>query len=324
MCGVTLFAFGLTGCFLLPKEEALLPPPVLKQPQIKYDTYTVEKGTIEDSVSAGGRFIYAEQHALSFKSTTGRLKSIDVTYLQKVKKGDVVAQLDTANLGLQIQEQQLQVKKAQITLERQKTLGADKFQLQIGAIDVQLAQLQLQQLENQMESSVIRSPMDGTITYIASVEEGSFIDSYTIIAEVADPSKLYVAYDGSNIGDFRLGMSVTVTVNDKGYEGTVVMTPAQFPIDAPESEKNQIYVSMSKLPPGVEAGDSASLHLILERKQNVLIIPRAQVQLYLGRKFVYVLSNGVRTERDVETGIENATQVEIVKGLKEGEKIVLR
>jgi multidrug efflux pump subunit AcrA (membrane-fusion protein) len=40
--------------------------------------------------------------------------------------------------------------------------------------------------------------------------------------------------------------------------------------------------------------------------------------------YVYVLEDGIRSERNIDIGIENATEVEITEGLEEGELIVLR
>ncbi|MFW5684405.1 MAG: efflux transporter periplasmic adaptor subunit, partial [Spirochaetota bacterium] len=65
-------------------------------------------------------------------------------------------------------------------------------------------------------------------------------------------------------------------------------------------------------------------YLVLAEREDVLVLPKRAVQRYATRRYVHVLVNGVRVERDVEIGLETATEVEIVRGLEEGEEVVLR
>jgi hypothetical protein len=55
----------------------------------------------------------------------------------------------------------------------------------------------------------------------------------------------------------------------------------------------------------------------------VLIIPRSGLRTYLGRDYVQTLDGDSRKEVDVEKGIVSSTEVEIRKGLKEGQTIIL-
>ena len=81
---------------------------------------------------------------------------------------------------------------------------------------------------------------------------------------------------------------------------------------------------MPNLPEEIQKGDSTTIYLILEKRENALVIPRSQVQRYLGREYVYLLEDGVRIERNIETGLQNATEIEVAAGLEEGELVVLR
>lgn len=319
---LSIFLFG--GCFLLPKEEELLAPPIMEAPEITYRTVAVKKGSVENSVRVTGYFVYAEQYSVSFKSMTGRLRDIHVEYGEVVEEGQILAELETDNLAVRIEQQELVARKAELNRQRLEIVGADKFSLEIADIDLQLARLSLEDLQINKERAILRSPMEGEVVYISNVYEGDFINSYKTMFQVADRSKLYLSYQGNNLQEFRLGMHVKIIIDKVDYEGEVVMTPAQFPFDAPESQKRQIFFELPIIPEGVRKGDSAIVYLILEKNDDTLIIPRSQVQHYMGRKYVYVLEEGIRAERNIETGIQNATEVEVVNGLAEGELVVLR
>ncbi len=321
---VALLLSTLTGCFLLPKEEAILAPPIMEPPEITYKTIAVTRKDIEDSVRVTGYFVYARQKSVQFRSASGRLDAIYVSYGDVVEEGQLLASLVTNNTELRIRQQELRVRKLELGLERKQLTGADRFEIEMAKLDLELGKIQLEQLINELETSRLRAPMSGEIVYITNAAEGDYIDSYRTMFQIADRSKLYLSYAGSNLGEFRLGMKVVVAYEDAEYDGEVVMTPAQFPIDAPESQRRQVMFEVRGLPDTVKKGESARVVLILQKQENALVIPRSQVQRYLGRKYVYVLEDGVRTERNIDTGIENATEVEVTEGLEEGELIVLR
>ena len=296
----------------------------MQPPEISYKTYELSRGTIENTVRGTGYFVYAEQSPASFKSLSGRLKSLPLKYGEIKTKGDIVAELETGDLDFRIAQQEIQVRKAEISLEKKRLVGADKFEMEIANLDLRSIQLQLDQYLKQRESSRLRSPITGEVVYIINLLEGDYVDTYRTITVIADRSKLLLSYNGSNMSEFKLGMDVNVEINKEIFSGRVYMTPAEFPYDALESQKQQILITIDDLPEDVEKGDAGSIYLILERKEDVLIVPRSQVQHYMGRKFVYVLEDGVRVERNIDTGIQNATEVEITEGLNEADLLVLR
>jgi hypothetical protein len=70
-------------------------------------------------------------------------------------------------------------------------------------------------------------------------------------------------------------------------------------------------------------GSQGELSIVTDRAENVLIIPRVGLRSYQGRSYVRILDGDVRREVDVVKGIETATEVEIRRGLEEGQKIIL-
>ena len=71
-------------------------------------------------------------------------------------------------------------------------------------------------------------------------------------------------------------------------------------------------------------GDYASLSVTLAKKEDVIVLPRRVVRSYLGRRYVQILEDGLVKERDVQTGLETPTEVEIVRGLEPGQQVIIR
>ena len=86
----------------------------------------------------------------------------------------------------------------------------------------------------------------------------------------------------------------------------------------------KVQIRVEGLSPEVTPGRTGVASLVLSRREDVLVVPRRAVQRYSSRRYVNVLVNGVRVERDVEVGLESQTESEIVAGLAEGDEVVLR
>ncbi|AEE95646.1 efflux RND transporter periplasmic adaptor subunit [Mahella australiensis] len=328
----------LSACSILPEEEETLAPPLVEPVKIEYDLYEVKKDTITTELRGNGTFVSTKDYSLSFKNTSGRLKSINVKLGQEVKKGVVVAELDTGDLENRIKQQELSVKKAkllldqnQIELERLKSSGADQYQVDkakndvaMAQIDVDMANLQLQGLRIERERAKLLAPVNGTVVYIAKVNAGDPISAYQTLVQIADPSSLQLSYETNDASKFQVGMKATVKIDSKDYQGIVVAMPASVDPELREEMQNKIYLEVKNRPADVKMGDMADFTIITAKKENVIVVPRNAVKNYMGNDYVEILEGGSKKERYIEKGLQTPTMVEVVDGLKEGDKVILR
>ncbi len=264
-----------------------------------------------------------------FRYRGGRLNKIYVKYGDEVKKGDLIAELDGGAIANDIAFQQLVVRRAQINFDRVNTQsklngGGSKYELELAGIELEMEKMKLSNFYKELEKSRLLSEIDGNIVYFKDVKQGDIINAYDVIATVANPKALQLIYSEDKVSDFRNGMKVDVVIDDVHFTGEVAATPIDAPRDADEVTKKSIRIKVDNLPDTIELGDDASFSLTLEKKENVIILPRQVVNNFTGRKFVNVLVNGIREERGVELGIQTDTEVEIVKGLEVGEPVILR
>jgi len=322
---VSLAVPALLGtCRLFPKEEKILAPPLMSPPQVNYSLTEARKGTIEQRTRVSATFVAVDQRSLYFRYRSGRIRRIAVAMGDEVKEGSLLAELDTGGLENRIAQGKLALRKAEILSERSVALNRDRYERELASLDVEMAKLQLQDLQTELEQSRLVSPIPGVVVYIARVSEGDAVDAYRSIVQVADPRKLQLQYKGDKAADFRLGSRVDVTFQDRTYVGEVVMTPGTIPLDASEEMKGSILVNLPNLPPGAGRGDTAAISILLDRRDGVIVLPRDVVHLYLGRSYVQVMEDGIKRERTVEVGLQSATEAEIVKGLQVGEKVIER
>jgi RND family efflux transporter MFP subunit len=312
----------LSGCFLFPKEEEKLAPPLMEPPQITYETYTAERRTIVDDFTVSGIFEYTQQQNLSFRSRGGYLLGVYVRSGDRVKAGQRLAELDTDQLRFQFALQEIALQKARLRAEQAQLMGKNRIEQQLAALDVTEAELTLQNSQAELAKARLVAPADGVVVYLANLGEGDSVDAYQTILRLADPRVIDLAYTGERQSSFVFGASVEVTYEGRKYAGSVIQT-TEAPSESDPAREN-VVIRVKGMPSLVQAGDSASIRVILQRRDNAIVIPRNLVQRSQGGTYVDLLRGSVKQQQPVEVGLENATEAEIVKGLSEGDLVIVR
>ena len=93
--------------------------PVSAASTANFTTATVQQGTLVATVNAAGNIAAAQDVALNFQQS-GAVQKVDVQVGDRVKAGQVLAELDTTDLNLQLQNAQVNLKVAQDKLAQAK------------------------------------------------------------------------------------------------------------------------------------------------------------------------------------------------------------
>jgi len=190
------------------------------------------------------------------------------------------------------------------------------------------AQTKLDNLREDLDKAVIRSPIDGIITYaISPLIIGDFMDARKTIVTVSNDSRLCLRLTDASVYslyDFAFGADVIVRIRQKEYAGKVIRTPSEKPENNYYDYKPYVLVEVYDLPEDVTIGTLAHASVIKDKRDNVIVVPSNAVQQYGTYAYVKVLEDGVSKERPVEVGLKSMTLWEIKSGLKEGELIIVK
>ncbi|MFF2092412.1 efflux RND transporter periplasmic adaptor subunit [Paenibacillus sp. NPDC058174] len=320
----------LSGCSLLPKEEAPIKPPLVKPAEQNYSTVLVEKGDIRTEIRGAGFFESTETDNAQFISQGGRIEKVSVKSGDTVKKGDLLLKLGVDGMDLQILEQRLALQKAEYALKQLKRNADDPDAMRLAELQLDIEKLKYDKLQGTIERSELRASMDGLVVFVEDLEPGDTVQPYQTLVTVVNPSKLRFSYQSSDtalIREASVGMKAEISTGSTKTLGKVVQTPSTAPETTneglAEKYKKTLYVDIDKLPEGAKLGMSGDLVIILTEHKDTLVIPKSGLRTYMGRTFVRVLDDKALREIDVETGLISTTLVEITKGLDEGQKIVM-
>ncbi len=179
--------------------------------------------------------------------------------------------------------------------------------------------------------SPVKSPIAGTVSNIP-VYVGSTITQGMPIARITTTDNLEIRTEVAErfIGKMRVGLEVRVTFTafpGEVFRGTVTELS---PLVDPLSRTLEMKIRLNNQDPRIRPGMFAALKIITDRKWGVVKIPADALVRRFGGNFVFVVKEdpsvptGTRAEqRQVTLGIQIDQKLEIVKGLRAGEKIVV-
>ena len=326
------------GCYLLPDEEEVLDAPTVKASDVTYSTVTAKKKDLEKKIVATGTVTAENQYTLSYEKQSGTVSKFYVKAGDKVKKGDVICDLDTYDLDYQIEEKQLYLEKAKLNVDIIYEGGGTQAEIDSAYVDVQLLEKELEKLQAQKEDSSLKSPIVGVVSSLSDVRAGDNGNPGQTIATVIDTSALYIAIQPDDLTQYDIDTEVQIRIGEDYYDGVVFMTPkklADYQAEQKEDHNNvddtgidyqadTIYVRFKDTAPAEAVGQLADTILVLDSVKDAIVISNNLIKKVDGTKVVYVLKNGEKTAVEVETGLSTGSQTEIKSGLKEGDEIVIR
>lgn len=340
-----IVAVSMSGCSLLPaeSEEEVLPP--ITPPTIsKKPEYEVRTETLERSVSGTGKMMSQREEKVYFTLDGMHVKELNVKPGDKVKKGQLLAELDVASVEKEIRSKKLQIRKAEVQMKEtlRKKDEMDPVEFEEATIAFEELRQELADLEEQIGKATLTAPFAGTIIAV-QVEKGAAVKAYDPIATIADTSNLVVAatFAKEDLEKISVGMKSTVDINGAGkVNGKIKVMPVAQSADsgnnnsgsgeggtppAKETLDKYVIVSLAKMPKGVERGTPLTVSIVTERTENAIVIPISALRSIGSRTYVQVVeSDGSKREVDVEVGQQTSTDVQIVKGLTVGQKVVGR
>ena len=178
----------------------------------------------------------------------------------------------------------------------------------------------VQETERQVKGLEIAAPFGGMVATV-NVQDRDSIPASAPILTVVNLSAFEVEFDVAEnyASDLVPGTRAEILYESRTYPGRVTTV-------SPEIRDSQVkgtVVFDGEVPPGIRQSQRVSVRMLLERKTGVLKVPRGPFVEAGGGRHAYVVEDGVATKREIQTGSMSVSEVEIARGLREGEEIVI-
>ena len=306
----------------------------------------VEVVRIEDDAQAVGS-VRAVQTVTMRPEVSGRVVKLGFTDGQRVRRGQLLAQLDDTLQRAQLQQAQAQAAIARTNLQRSRELQSQNFVSQsavdqnVAALEVADAQVALAQA--QLARLAVLAPFDG-VAGIRSVSLGDYLKDGADIVNLEDRSRMWVDFrlPERYIGPVKPGLPVQITLDalpGHTLPGTVEALDAQ--VDA-NGRSLLVRARIEQPGPDLKSGMFARARVVFAVRERALMVPEEALVPQGGKQFLILAvpaakdagasapagrDNGggpalVSKRIEAKLGVRQDGKVEILEGLAPGDLIV--
>jgi HlyD family secretion protein len=227
-----------------------------------------------------------------------------------------------------------------VNRQQQAVVNLGVAQASIAKAEAQVEQMkaQLSQAEEDLRNATIASPIEGVVLS-RDREVGDAVSSIltmgsnaTLIMTVGDLREVYVKgkVDESDIGKVYLGQPARITVEsyrDRNFAGKVTKI-SPMGVEKDNVTTFEVRVSISNDSRKLMATMTANAEILLEERKGVLAVPEGAILYKKDRTTEVEVADATsetgRKRIPVTTGISNGSKTQILKGLNEGQQVILQ
>lgn len=282
---------------------------------------------------------------------SGEVKNLNVKVKDVVKSGQTLMTVYDDQIDSQISSAEINLEK----LELQLSSAKNEDEIKMINLQIKDAKNNLDRLKQQKSDMTLKAPIAGVVTSV-DVNSGDNVQSGKTVVTIVDPKSLKIkaSIDELDISKVNIGQKVNIKINaleDKTFDGKIEEIS-----DVGTTQNNvttyDVIISINN-PEGIKLGMTASVEIEAQSKKDALVIPIEALTETNGRKYVLVaetLNNTQTTQGnneqtntqnknfraqfaqmqgngrlvEVKTGLRNDSYVEIVEGLKEGDRVLVK
>ena len=286
---------------------------------------------IEDDALAVGT-LRSRQGVMLRPEVSGRIARLGFSDGQRVRRGQLLVQLDDTLQVAQVRQAEAQAGIARTNLQRNRELVAQNFVSQsvvdqsAAALEVAMAQVALSKA--QLERMKILAPFDG-VSGIRSVNIGDYVKDGADLVNVEDTSQVWVDFrlPERYLARLKTGQPVEVSIEaipNQVFKGKVDALDSQ--IDA--NGRSLLVRARLANPDGVlRSGMFARTRTLFAVRDNALVVPEESLVPQGGKQFLIRIVDGpqggkVSQRLEAIIGVRVPGKVEILAGVAEGDTVV--
>ncbi len=297
-----LLCLGGCGKQQVAQQQISLEP---EEEQALFETVTVDYGDVTLSQKIQCTYRQVEDQEVCFTVSGRIIDRIYVSVGDMVHKGDLLAELETGDLEEQIAKTEYQVQRNKLLLDQNER-----------NLKNETDQLMVQYTYHTEQTSEDWSRKEKSLKEIE--EQHRYLrEDYSDTSEC-----LFETQKEEYASFFKENEPVSMTVSIGTGKGDYVL----LPYDMEHWGETQTF-SIEEQPEGAvpEVGATGTIFLIMDQRENVLRIPSAAVHNADGKDYVYVTDDtGMRKVTYVEAGLKGNDYTEILSGITEGERVILK
>lgn len=265
----------------------------------------------------------------------GTLEQIFVSEGQKVKKGQLLAEINDSGLKEQVDQLIIQANFAKENFERTERLWNNSIGSEIQFLksksDFESSQKMVEQMKDRLAKTKIYAPFEGEVDEIISNQGSNLIPGVSQILRLVNLDEIYAEASVSEkyIANIDKGTKVVVQIPLLGREIVSEIIQTGNFIN-PSNRTFRVEVPVKNIDNKIKQNLDAKIKINIYSKPDAVVIPlRIIREDATGKNFVYVMSEDIKdgvyitSKTFISLGNKNSNEVEVTVGLKIGDELVL-
>ncbi len=193
------------------------------------------------------------------------------------------------------------------------------------AASKEMAQLSKKSVEEQLADAKegVKADFDGVVSEVTAVVGQTATEGLQLFTvHNTDKLKVTLSVTKYDVQKLAVGQKAEITINGTTYEGSVSKISRIASVNASGAAVVDAEIHIDNPDDTIILGMEAKVSVQTAEAKDILMIPSASVNYSSDGIFCYVLADGVIEKRTIETGISDDEYIQVISGLKEGEKVV--
>lgn len=296
----------------------------------------VETVRLQDDAQAVGT-LRSRQSVVLRPEVSGRVARIAFEDGARVRRGQVLVQLDDSLQRAELSQAQAQLSIAQANLNRNRELVAQNFVAQRvvdeSEANLKVAQAQVALAQARLDRMRIAAPFDGTVG-LSSTNLGAYVKDGDALVNLEDTTSLTVDFNLPERYQSRVSRGQPVRVQVDALPGETFEARV-IALDPLLDANGRSIAVRAEMPMGqnsaLRPGMFARVLTVFSVDDAALVVPEEALVPQAGKQFVYLVNEEgegdakkwVSRRAEVELGVRRGSTVQIVKGVTPADTVVV-
>jgi membrane fusion protein, multidrug efflux system len=319
------FLIGISACKEKKAQTAAPANAGRNQGPMMVMGYIAKTGAVSEPLELPGTLLALEATEIH-PEVNGRIVGLYINEGSFINKGALMVKLFDGDLQAQLKKLKVQLQIAEKTEERSKELlkinGISQQDYDLTFLQVSNIKADIELIETNIAKTEIRAPYSGKLGF-RNVSMGAYVTPATIITTIRQINQLRLQFSIPEKYADKIVMGQTVPFSVAGSrqkflakvyatESIVSETTRGLNIRCLVQQSNNVLV----------AGGFAKVDMDFSRNDNALLVPTQAILPQARGKKVVVYRNGIASFVDVQTGVRDSANVEIISGINPGDTII--
>lgn len=215
--------------------------------------------------------------------------------------------------------------------------GPEELDIRSYKLSITSANASLADVQEQLSNYTIKAPIDGTIASLPVSVGDEVSNSTTLTTVVTKQNIAQLTFNEVDIAKIKVGQKVTLAfdaISDLSLTGEVIDIDSLGTVSQ-GIVSYTVKIGFDATDDRVKPGMSVTANIIIDSKSDVILVDNSAVKVSGGSNYVEIfednkdnsttiVTSSIPTKKTVEIGSSNDTSTEIVSGLSDGDKIIIK